>query len=170
MSVRNPSFRQYIWTLCREPLKWWVTAPPESEGDDGLLISRVVGWDTYWEHQCSLYFPDEPGFTVMTNRTVDEFNEWTGGWDVVDTPRIVRSDGEFDPWRQASLASTHRPGGPWEGTEELPHYLMKDAIHTSDYIVADALVSEDVRRVMSAEIEKISQWVDEFYELNGGRP
>lgn len=82
----------------------------------------------------------------------------------------MRSDGEFDPWRQASLSSTHRPGGPWEGTDELPMYLIKDGIHTNDYVVGNARASEDVKRVMDAEIEKIVEWVDEFYEENGGRP
>jgi hypothetical protein len=157
-----------MWSLCREPLKWWFAGPPE--GEEPLLISRKVGWDTYWENQCSLFFPDEPGFTIMTNKTVEDFNEWTGGWSTTDTPRIVRSDGEFDPWRQASLASTHRPGGPWEGTDELPHYIIKDGIHTNDFIVANARASEDVKRVMDAEIKKLSEWVEEFYDQNGGRP
>lgn len=131
-------------------------------------MSRLVKPD-YWERQCGLYFPPTGSYSygIARGEDVDDVNAWTGGWDAYDddkTKRIMFANGQWDPWRDATVSSITRPGGPLEGTEERPNWLIEGGIHCSDLSVRNGVASEAVGKVQADEVEVMTRWVNEFYE------
>lgn len=120
----------------------------------------------YWRSQCPLYFPEVNGHQVGMVKGVraEDVNRRTGGWDNVNTTRLLWVNGEYDPWRSASVASDFRPGGPFVGDEDRPAFVIPKAAHCNDMIVKNAAVNEGVKKVVDAEVKKMKQWVDEFYK------
>lgn len=120
----------------------------------------------YWRRQCPLYFPEVNGHQVGMVKGVraEDVNKRTGGWDNVNTTRLLWVNGEYDPWRSASVASDFRPGGPFVGDEDRPAYVIPKAAHCNDMIVKNAAVNAGVKKVVDAEVKKMKQWVDEFYK------
>ncbi|KJR88951.1 serine peptidase [Sporothrix schenckii 1099-18] len=168
-SVDNAIDRQWTWLLCNEPFMYWQTGAPKGTP---TLVSRLVDFD-YMQAQCALYFPEDDGYTFGSSsrigKTPDDVNEYDGGWSVTNTTRLIWANGEFDPWRDATVSSDFRPGGPLVSTPEAPVNVIPGGIHCSDLIYANALVNEGVMAVVKDEIATIKGWVDEFYKSNGKR-
>ncbi|OAA59573.1 serine-type peptidase [Niveomyces insectorum RCEF 264] len=165
--VDNTIDRQWEWLLCNEPFEFWQDGAPAGTP---TLVSRLVSAD-YAQRQCALYFPPEDGYTygAAQGRTPADVNAVTGGWSAAaagnnnTTTRLVWTNGEFDPWRDATVSSTFRPGGPLASTPAAPVNLIPGGIHCSDLIYANALVNAGVMAVVRDEIAVIKGWVDEFY-------
>ena len=147
-------------TICS--FKYWQDGAPAGVP---TLVSRLID-EAYWERQCALFFPPEDGFTygIGEGRDVDEVNEATGGWTRVDnTTRLLWVNGEFDPWRDATVSSVFRPGGPLESTTRAPVYVIPGGIHCSDLIAANGMVNAGVQKVINEEVAVIKGWVESFY-------
>ncbi len=167
-SLSNPADRQWMWLLCNEPFMFWQTGAPAGQPS---LVSRLADYD-YMQSQCALYFPAEDGYTFGSaaaadggvGRTPADVNRYTGGWSVANTTRLVWANGEFDPWRDATVSSDFRPGGPLVSTAAAPVHVIPGGIHCSDLVYSNALANAGVMAVVEAEIATIKVWVDEFYE------
>ncbi|GAB1315250.1 hypothetical protein MFIFM68171_05460 [Madurella fahalii] len=161
-SVGNVWNRQWFWMLCNQPFLYWQTgAPPKVPS----IVSRYVTPE-YMERQCHLLFPPQGNatFGAAAGKTVGMLNELTDGW-FVNTTRLIWLNGEFDPWRSASVSSIFRPGGPQQSTREAPVYLIRGARHCNDLGTANGEADEEVRRAQLRAIAQMVEWVVEFYDL-----
>ncbi len=127
------------------------------------IVSRLVN-TAYWERQCPLYFPPEDGYTygIAKGKTTDEVNAYSGGWDFVNTTRLVWVNGEFDPWKDATVSSAFRPGGPLQSTPEAPVFIVPGGIHCSDLLARNGIANAGVQKVIDDVIATVKGWVAEF--------
>lgn len=128
------------------------------------VFSRLVGPE-YYQRQCELLFPREGPFTYSSNRgkTAKDINRHTGGWLNTKTTRLITTNGEFDPWRSASIASEFRPGGPFKGNREAPALLIEGSRHCNDLTLRNA-VHAPIAAAQKVLLEQITKWVKEFYD------
>jgi hypothetical protein len=66
------------------------------------------------------------------------------------------------------VSSDFRPGGPLSSSESNPIFVMKDASHCYDLILANAEENESVQEVVNAEVKQMKAWVAEFKPKNNG--
>jgi hypothetical protein len=127
------------------------------------IVSRLIQ-PAYSERQCALYFPPENGFTygIAEGKTNDEVNAYTGGW-FANTTRLTWTNGQFDPWRDTTVSSDFRPGGPLNSTSEAPVNIIPAGIHCSDLLAENGEVNAGVQAVIDNEISVIKAWVQEYY-------
>lgn len=165
-AVNNTVNRQWIWMLCNEPFAYWQTGAPKGQRS---VISRYVSTD-YYQRQCDLAFPPQGNAThgSAAGRTVDKLNALTEGWDLTNTTRLLWVNGEFDPWRSASVSSEIRPGGPLQSTPEVPVLLIKGGIHCSDMSGKSGEVNADIHEMQHTAIAQIKKWTGEFYVGKSG--
>lgn len=156
--------RQWNWFLCNEPFKYWQNGAP---ADRPSIVSRLVN-NAYWERQCSLFFPEDT-YGIAQGKDVDDVNAYTGGWFHTNTTRLIWTNGQFDPWLDATVSSSFRPGGPFEGTPEAPVQVIPKGIHCSDLLARNGAANAGVQQVIENEIAVIKGWVDEYYDLKGRR-
>lgn len=160
IGVDNGVDRQWEWILCNEPLAFWQDGAPRGTGG---IVSSLVSAD-YWQRQCALYFPEPGTFGSEVGKTVSATNKYTSGWDMAgNTTRLVFTNGQYDPWKDATVSSDFRPGGPFNGTDDAPVLMIPDGIHCSDMIAKNGAVNAGVQEVIDKEIEIIAGWVEEYY-------
>ncbi|POR33927.1 Thymus-specific serine protease [Tolypocladium paradoxum] len=164
-SVNNTANRQWMWFLCNEPFEYWQTWGPGS--DSGLVSEHFIR--DYYLRQCANFFPDVGSFTygLKKGRTVEQVNAKTGGWDYVNTTRLMWVNGEYDPWRPATVSADLRPGGPLKSTKEAPVWVLPKAAHCNDLIVKNGVANPAVMEVIKAEVAQMKEWVGEFYKQKG---
>ncbi|KAK1589929.1 serine carboxypeptidase S28 [Colletotrichum navitas] len=153
--------RAWYWMLCNEPLFYWQTGAPE---DRPTIVSRLTTPE-YYQRQCDLFFPKQGEYTYASNlgKTADDVNKQTGGWDFTNTTRLIWSNGEFDPWRSASVSSELRPGGPLQSRPGAPVNLIPGSRHCNDLLIKNAEVNADVKAALTSMVAQLKTWVDEFY-------
>ncbi|VUC25047.1 unnamed protein product [Clonostachys rosea] len=162
LTANNWANRQWNWMLCNEPFKWWQNGAPEGTP---TIVSRLLG-NEYWESLCPLYFP-EGGYGIQRKMTVERINAWTGGWAVQPAARLLESNGQFDPWRDATVSAVDRPGGPLASTPDHPVMVISGGVHCSDYYKRDWDNNPEVKRTVDEEIRIMRRWVRDFYERGG---
>lgn len=139
---------------------YWQDGAPTNES---TIVSRTVTAE-YWERQCGLYFPAPGTYGSAAGKTVADVNAYTGGWDVAgNLTRLIWTNGENDPWRDATVSSVYRPGGEFTGTATTPVQVIPDGIHCSDMLASNGAVNEGVQTVIDNEVAQIKAWVEEFY-------
>ncbi|KAK1999076.1 serine carboxypeptidase S28 [Colletotrichum falcatum] len=145
--------RSWVWQLCNEPLGWWHTGPRSSNGTS--LVSSHVHLE-HRQRQCDLRFPPTSGFkpAISNGFTVAMFNEWTGGWNA-SYENVLFIDGEFDPWKSATMSSDYRPGGPSKSTEKAPRLVVEGATHVPDF-----RLSELNAKVVQQGVEIMGKWIE----------
>jgi hypothetical protein len=122
----------------------------------------------YWQRQCGIYFTPPGSFGSAEGKTVADTNAYTGGWGRAGhTKRLVFVNGQFDPWRDATVSSEFRPGGPYEGTDDAPVLLIPGGIHCSDLGTANGRINAGVKAVQDSVIDYIVKWVKEFHTEKG---
>ncbi|KAK4109669.1 serine-type peptidase-like protein [Canariomyces notabilis] len=166
LSSGNWVNRQWWWMLCNEPFEWWQDGAPITRPS---IASRLVDPE-YWRNQCPLLFPRVNGkamYSLAHGKRARDVNKWTGGWDVTNTTRAMHTNGERDPWRDATLSSIFRPGGPVKSTEQLPVRLVKGGTHCSDLYQPNWQVNEGVKKLVGEVADNMERWVSEFYEEKG---
>ncbi|PMD15664.1 putative serine peptidase, partial [Hyaloscypha hepaticicola] len=144
--------RAWWWLQCNEPLGYWQTGAPIGQT---TLVSRLIT-SYYWQRQCLEYFP---GANFSTNE--DPFNAKYAGWNIANTTRLMFSNGEFDPWRSASVSSEFRPGGPLISTPEMPIIQVPRGIHCQDLYMEN--VTPEILETMGKEVQQMKFWVDQYY-------
>lgn len=128
------------------------------------LVSRLVDTD-WWIRQCGLYFPPGPDgetYGIAKGRTEAQVNDYTGGWFIDNTTRLIYVNGGFDPWREASVSSQFRPGGPLESTEQVPVEIVPGGFHVSDMLTENGKVNAGVQAVIDEVVQQLAEWVDEY--------
>jgi len=158
--------------LCNEPFEWWFSGPPPpptdyTNGPGKTLASRLLTRE-HWRNQCKLYFPElESG--VARGKTAEDVNKFTGGgWDLVNTTRVMHTNGEHDPWRDATISSVFREGGEFKGNEQVPVRVVKGGGHCSDLSKAHWDRNEGLLEIVDAAVWTMKGWVAEFYEEKVG--
>ncbi|GKT85537.1 serine-type peptidase [Colletotrichum tofieldiae] len=144
--------RSWVWQLCNEPLGWWHTGPPKSDGTS--IVSSHVR-PAHRQRQCDLRFPQAFGHkpAISEGFTVAMFNDWTGGWNAT-FENVLFADGEFDPWKSATMSSEYRPGGPSKSTEKAPRLVVKGGTHVPDF-----WLSEQNAEVVEQEVAIMGKWI-----------
>ncbi|XP_014562043.1 hypothetical protein COCVIDRAFT_11528 [Bipolaris victoriae FI3] len=159
ISVGNPWNRQYLWFECNEAIGGWTAGAPKGTPS---LISRLLDVK-YGYHMCEMLFPKGPNGETYGLRTVDQFNEYWGGWNIGNTTRLLIANGEYDYWRPTTFASEVRPGGPLQSTAQLPAYLVPGGYHCSDSLYyRNARRNEPVRMVIHEILAQLEAWVKEW--------
>ncbi|KAK0617504.1 serine carboxypeptidase S28-domain-containing protein [Immersiella caudata] len=174
LTVGSSGNRQWNWMLCNEPFEWWQAASPSDVVP--TLTSRLVT-PSYWRAQCALWFPpenDDDGgvntttytYSISQGKRAADVNAYTGGWFTTNTTRVMHTNGELDPWREATLSARGRPGGPVTGSSEegVSVRLVKGGMHCSDMYAQNWEANEEVKRLMEEEVEEMKRWVGEFYQ------
>ncbi|KAI1394425.1 endoprotease endo-Pro [Hypoxylon trugodes] len=160
----NSFDRTWVWMTCNEPFFYWQTGAPANQS---TLFTRLANAD-YWQRQCELYFPREGQYTYASalGKTAADVNDHTKGWELPqsldNSSRIIFVNGEFDPWRSASVASLFRPTGPLVSTPNVPSIIIPNSRHCNDLGVWNAL-DPDIKKTQDAIVSQISTWTDEFY-------
>ncbi|KAK1982254.1 serine carboxypeptidase S28 [Colletotrichum cereale] len=164
-TAENPFGRTWYWMLCNEPFFYWQTGAPE---DRPTIVSRFVTPE-YFQRQCDLFFPKQGKYTYASDsgKTAADLNRQTGGWHFTNTTRLVWSNGEFDPWRSASMSSELRPGGPLQSRPGAPVHLIPGSRHCNDLLLKNADANADVKAAVTAEVAQLKAWVGDFYTGKG---
>lgn len=155
-----------MWFLCNEAFEWWQTgASPRKKGDPSV-VSRLVT-AKYNKDQCAKYFPNEKGpdgtVGVSRGKSAKTVNKMTGGWENTNSTRLIYVNGALDPWRDATMASHSRPGGPLKSTKALPHFVVKGGTHCSDFYGDDWAANEGLAEIVDSASAQMKEWIDEFY-------
>ena len=90
-------------------------------------------------------------------------------WQFTGKQRLIHINGEFDPWRSASVASEFRPGGPYKGTPKTPSTIIKGSRHCNDLSKKNGLYNSDIAASQKNTVETIGRWTKEFYGAHGRR-
>ncbi|KAF1937821.1 hypothetical protein EJ02DRAFT_458410 [Clathrospora elynae] len=163
LTVDNPWNRQYLWLQCNEPYGFWTTGAPEGYP---TVISRLLTVSNYYRW-CKTLFPTGPKMETYGLRTQDEYNTYWGGWNIVNTTRLLYVNGENDYWRPATVAAEQRPGGPLKSTPQVPTWIIPGGYHCSDFFVyRNARINEDVRKVIDQVLVQLKTWVKEWPGYN----
>lgn len=93
-------------------------------------------------------------------------NDRTGGWNNVNTTRLMWANGGLDPWKPATVSSNFRPGGPLKSTPEAPVRVLPGAAHCGDLLLRNAQANEAVMEIYQAEVQNMKEWVGDFYKEN----
>lgn len=164
-SVSFPPTKIGISMSDNRSFEYWQVGSPRSTVGYPPPMYNV----DYWRRQCPVYFPEVHGHKVGMVKGIraEDVNKRTGGWNNVNTTRLMWVNGEYDPWRSASVASDFRPGGAFVGDEERPSYVIPKAAHCNDMIIRNAAANPGVKKVVDAEVAKMKEWVDAFYKKRG---
>jgi hypothetical protein len=159
LTLGNAGNRQWNWMLCNEPFEYWQDGAPKNRS---TLVSRLVD-KAYWRSQCSLWFP-EPEYGIAQGKSAEDVNRYTGGWFESNVTRLMMTNGQWDPWRDSTLSSIFRPGGPKESTPELPIRVIEKGTHCSDFYGQNWAVNAGVKAIADEVVENMAEWVQEFYD------
>ncbi|KAF6822455.1 extracellular serine carboxypeptidase 1 [Colletotrichum plurivorum] len=155
--------RSWRWQLCNEPFGWWHVGPPKSDGTN--IVSSHIR-PQHEERDCDLFFPGTKGFKPAMSEgfTADMFNAWTkGGWNAT-YENVMFVDGEFDPWKSATMSSDYRPGGPSKSTEKAPRLVVKGAGHVPDYYLYPEKAYASVTK---KQVEIMGKWLKNWKPKKG---
>ena len=144
--------------LCNEPFEWWQTGAPEGRH---TIVSRLSNIE-YWRQQCAFWFPQKTYDIADENASAETVNRRTGGWSVTNTTRLMQANGEWDPWRDATVSSIFRPGGPQESTPDNPVRVTPHGTHCSDLYQQNWNSNAGVEAVAAQAVAQMQIWVDEF--------
>ncbi|KAI1474707.1 peptidase S28 [Daldinia eschscholtzii] len=160
----NSFGRTWVWMTCNEPFFYYQTGAPLNRS---TVFSRLASAD-YWQRQCELFFPKEGDFTYGSGlgKTASDTNVHTKGWQLPEyldaESRLLWVNGEFDPWRSASVASEFRPGGPLSSTPDVPSILIPGSRHCNDLRIQNA-VNPDIKKTQADIVSQIANWTNGFY-------
>lgn len=137
-------------------LEFWQTGAPRGQT---TLVSRLVTAE-YGRAQCSLLFKDHYG--LAEGKTAASVDKYTGGWATPKAKRMLLVNGQYDPWRFATVASDFRPGGPLQSTPELPTFVVPGGFHGSDRSGANWAVNPELQAIVDQEVVIVKKWVADF--------
>lgn len=163
----NNEYRQFQWLLCNEPYAAFQDGAPEGHP---TIVSRLVNAD-YNLKACSLYFPESKSGIkprISQGYNVSSVNSYFKGWDNFETERLLYVTGSADPFREQSVSSKERPGGPRRSTKQIPIFEIDGGYHGSDMILPNAEANENVGKVVDAETAQLVKWIKEWpgYSMN----
>ncbi|KAG8951545.1 hypothetical protein FRC00_007211, partial [Tulasnella sp. 408] len=161
-SVSDTYMRAWVWLLCTE-LGWFQVG---DMGNSSTIISSQLT-PAYFQRQCAYYFPlaDGTHSTYDFSQAVTEFNTQFKGWNVVGNNLFV-VNGEFDPWRSASLSSKWAPQFVDTPTQEI--VVVPNGHHCWDFYVANGQVDGNVKSIQQQGVAEITGWLRNWYNAHPG--
>ena len=165
-SLSNTIDRQWNWFLCNQPFGYWQDGAPSSRPS---IVSRLIDVN-YWTRQCALFFPPGPQgqtYGLAKGKTEAQVNAYTGGWSDVNRTRLAFTNGQFDPWRDSTVSSDFRPGGPLQSTPVLPVNIVPGGFHCTDLLIRNGDANPGCAAVQKAEVQEISGFVAQWPKQGG---
>lgn len=86
-----------------------------------------------------------------------------GGWNIRANNLYV-VNGEFDPWRSASLSSRWAP--KFRNTQLQKVEVIKGGHHCWDWNLGGARYDRDVKRVVDEGVSTVKGWVQQWYKAH----
>ncbi|KAI1337447.1 peptidase S28 [Xylariaceae sp. FL0016] len=150
--------RAWQWMLCNEPFGWWQVGPPTSDGSN--IVSSALRPE-HFSRRCPLLFPETNGYVagIVEGYTEDHLNAWTQGWDAPYS-RVIFVNGEFDPWKTATVASPYRPDGPANSTDDSPKFVVEGGVHCPELWVDED--DDATWPIVQKSVEAMNGWLGEW--------
>lgn len=104
---------------------------------------------------------------MKQGKRAEDVNKWTGGWKHTNGTRIMQANGSLDPWRDVTLSSKFRPGGPFKGNKNHQVRVIEGGTHCSDFYGPNWSANEGIKKVAEEEVAQMGQWVADFYKKKG---
>ncbi|KAI1081547.1 endoprotease endo-Pro [Whalleya microplaca] len=164
-TAANTGDRPWVWMTCNDPFFYYQTGAPVSRP---TIFTRLAT-ARYYQRQCKLYFPQEGEYTFASalGKTAADINAHTKGWHLPESldveSRLLFVNGEFDPWRSASVASKFRPGGPLPSTPAVPHIVIPGSRHCNDLLISNS-VNKNVATAINHIVAHMKSWTLDFYD------
>lgn len=155
-NILSITYRRDTYIFAR--FEYWQDGAPKGHP---TIVSRLVNLP-YWRSQCPLWFP-ELDYGIAKGKSAADVNKYTGGWSETHTTRLMFTNGEWDPWRDATVSSKFRPGGPLKSTEQLPVRVVPHGTHCSDLYGQNWAVNAEVKAIADAEVANMQKWISEFH-------
>ncbi|KAG8958166.1 Thymus-specific serine protease [Tulasnella sp. 419] len=146
----------WYWLICNE-LGWWQTGDP---GNGTTIISKRVDVP-YNLRICSHAFPRADGLLVPYVSDVESVNSKYNGWNL-EGEHLFATNGEFDPWRSASLSSKFGPLRQDTDTQKIT--LIAGGHHCWDWSMRAAASNAASQSVIAKGIAQIKTWLEEWYQ------
>ncbi|KAN0066001.1 Serine carboxypeptidase [Thecaphora frezii] len=146
----------YIMTAPRVPT-WTKEGRPVLSGPK--VVSTLLDYD-YVHDICKRGFPKGRVNSVPPRPNVDEVNK-LGGFELA-VDRLAFVDGQFDPWRPASVHSEEFAyGGARADTVTRPFKLIADCWHHCDEngVKDGAKTPERVRKIHEQQVGFVKEWL-----------
>ncbi|KAK4201380.1 putative serine protease [Triangularia verruculosa] len=162
LEVENWGNRQWWWLLCNEPFEWWQDTLPFPYPK--IVSKRVTS--KYDKAMCTRFFPNTT-FNLAEGKTAKDVNFRLGGWDsTINVTRTMHTNGEHDPWRDATLSSKFRPGGPVTKVEEdgLQVRLVKGGTHCSDLYGGNWELNDELEKLVEDVVGNMTRWIGNYYK------
>lgn len=149
--------------LCNEPFGWHQVGPAVSDGNN--IVSSQLRPEQY-SRRCALEFPETNGFVsgYISGWTEEHLNTYTKGWDA-PYKRVFFVNGEFDPWRSATVSSDYRPEGACNSTDA-PVYVVQGGVHVPELLIDEG--DPYTWPVVEAAIKQMGIWLGEWEKPETG--
>lgn len=135
-------------------------------GGHSSIVSQMLTPESS-ARKCSHTFPGSTGqansSSYNTTASAEALNLEFGGWNLIAKNLFV-VNGEFDPWRSASLSSRAAPAFVDTPTQEIT--VIPNGHHCWDWTMANAAVNADVMQTQDLGISKIRGWLTDWYEAH----
>ncbi|KAG8987344.1 hypothetical protein FRB90_003394 [Tulasnella sp. 427] len=155
-TVGNRWDRQWRWMVCTE-FGWFQDGDP---GNYASIVSALVTPE-YNLRQCDHMFPKADGTPGNYHPdTYDNNRDHGGGWNIRANNLFV-VNGQFDPWRSATLSSKWAP--KFRNTPHQRVEVVKGGHHCWDWNLYGAKYDHDVKRVVDRGIHRVKKWVRQWY-------
>ncbi|KAG8957487.1 hypothetical protein FRC03_010084 [Tulasnella sp. 419] len=155
-SVRNWYNRQWFWFVCTE-FGWFQTGDP---GNLSKIVSKFVTLN-YNLRQCSHQFPNADGSLKDYSPDIWGVNKQYRGWNL-KAPQLFVTNGEYDPWRSASLSSKYGPKYKKDKNYQKV-VVIKGGHHCWDFSTWNYDLDRNVKRVVNTGIKQLRAWLDIWY-------
>ncbi|KAG8895552.1 hypothetical protein FRC01_012316, partial [Tulasnella sp. 417] len=121
----------------------------------------------FQDRRCAHLFPSPTGDAQAppynTTQSADALNLKSGGWNLLAKNLFV-VNGEFDPWRSASLSSRAAPAEVDVPSQDI--VVIPSGHHCWDLSTDNAAINPDVERVQDLGISTIRLWLEEWYQAH----
>ncbi|KAH8694319.1 putative serine peptidase [Talaromyces proteolyticus] len=164
-TIGNRANKQWEWLCCNEPFGAWHNGAPKGTKS---IVSRLVTSD-YSVRTCGTYFQPDDGYTYASakGKRSDAVNAWSKGW-FGTTERVIWTQGQYDPWREETVSSDFRPGGPLSSSDPNPIFVMENASHCYDLLLENARSNAGIQQVVNEAIKQMKTWIAEFKPNGNG--
>ncbi|KAG8910863.1 hypothetical protein FRC01_006083, partial [Tulasnella sp. 417] len=161
-SVSDVHARAWEWLICTQ-LGWFQVG---DMGNSSNIVSSQVT-PAFFQRQCSYYFPlaDGTHSTYDFSKPVNDINTQYKSWNVVGNNLYV-VNGEFDPWRSASLSSKWAPAFIDTPTQTIT--VVPNGHHCWDFYLANGEVDANVKSIQQQGISEIRGWLENWYAAHPG--
>ncbi|KAG8929884.1 hypothetical protein FRC02_004917 [Tulasnella sp. 418] len=152
----NGGMRQWWYMVCTE-FGWFQTGDP---GNGSIIVSKYVT-EAFNLRRCSYMFPNADGSPGSYVPDITDNNNESKGWNLMAEHLFV-TNGQYDPWRSASLSSAYGPNHPDTPYQKV--VVVAGGHHCWDWSLSNAEVNPDVKSVIILGLQQVLAWVQLWYQ------